>query len=351
MPSSPSSEAAVSVAMLAAQLTGGATPTPTPCAGGGNNRVFRVETAAGPRALKLYPALADDPRDRLGHEFTALRFLAGRTAPGRLPQAVAADRKAGAALYEWVDGVPVVGHGVTEITAVLDLLGELRRAGPAAADIGPAVEPCLAPADILARIAARLEPLGRIAASEPGLAAVLTTIRDLLAEIRAGLQDAASDRPLPAAALVLSPSDFGFHNALRRSDGSLTFLDFEYFGWDDPVKAASDFLWHAGQRLDVAQRVAFATGVINLYGASPGFIPRLTALYPLHGLHWALIVLNEFRPDRWERRRMAGSVDDWADAKRRQLAKAERLVKRVERALRIQTAPIIERIAETGDDA
>ena len=39
---------------------------------------------------------------------------------------------------------------------------------------------------------------------------------------------------------ALSPSDFGLHNALRGQDGQLRFVDFEYFGWDDPVKLVSD---------------------------------------------------------------------------------------------------------------
>ena len=46
----------------------------TPAAGGGNNRVFRVQTEAGTRSLKSYPDDAD-PRDRLGVEFSSLLFL------------------------------------------------------------------------------------------------------------------------------------------------------------------------------------------------------------------------------------------------------------------------------------
>ena len=43
---------------------------------------------------------------------------------------------------------------------------------------------------------------------------------------------------------VFSPSDFGFHNALLKDNGKLCFLDFEYFGRDDPVKLMADFIWH-----------------------------------------------------------------------------------------------------------
>src|SRR5262249_2973278 len=46
---------------------------------------------------------------------------------------------------------------------------------------------------------------------------------------------------LPPADRRLSPSDFGFHNALRTESGRLRFLDFEYAGWDDLAKTVADF--------------------------------------------------------------------------------------------------------------
>ena len=49
--------------------------------------------------------------------------------------------------------------------------------------------------------------------------------------------------------LVLNPSDFGFHNTLKKKN-KLFFLDFEYFGWDDPVKLTADFIWHPSHSLN-----------------------------------------------------------------------------------------------------
>src|SRR5262249_52494804 len=39
----------------------------------------------------------------------------------------------------------------------------------------------------------------------------------------------------------LSPSDFGFHNALCEPNGRFRFIDFEYAGWDDPARMVCDF--------------------------------------------------------------------------------------------------------------
>ena len=66
----------------------------------------------------------------------------------------------------------------------------------------------------------------------------------------------------------LVPSDFGFHNSLRRPDGSLAFVDFEYFGWDDPVKLTADILLHPGRPLAAPQRRRFRAAAARLYGAT-----------------------------------------------------------------------------------
>src|SRR6516162_9037412 len=68
---------------------------------GGNSRVFKVVTAAGPYALKIYPA--DDRRDRQGAEARALAFVA-RAKLGRTPRLLAADESAYASLLSWIDG-------------------------------------------------------------------------------------------------------------------------------------------------------------------------------------------------------------------------------------------------------
>ena len=49
---------------------------------------------------------------------------------------------------------------------------------------------------------------------------------------------------------TLSPSDFGFHNALLRGGREWVFLDFEYFGWDDPGQDRLRFSAAPGDGVD-----------------------------------------------------------------------------------------------------
>jgi hypothetical protein len=136
-----------------------------------------------------------------------------------------------------------------------------------------------------------------------------------------------TDRPLPRSKQTLSPSDFGTHNALRTSHG-LAFIDFEYFGWDDPVKLVADVLWHPGMALAPAARQKFFAGAADVYKVDSGFLSRFERDAPLYGLRWALIVLGEFLPEVWQRRLAAGAGDDAPAARARQLEKAAVLVER-----------------------
>lgn len=320
------------LATAAAALCGRPVRALAPVRGGGNNRMYRVECDDGAAfALKTYSAIAEDPRDRLGTEFAALSFLAGAGC-AVVPKPLARDPARGYALYEWIEGEAAEPCRDEEIEATLAFVADLHRlrAAPGADALAAASEACLRSAEIVRQVDARLEVLSAAAAEEPALAAFLNDrfrpARRLILERTAALGretglDMATE--LPAARLTLSPSDFGFHNALRRPGGRLVFVDFEYFGWDDPVRLVADFLQHPGMALSEAQRARFRAGASAIYGAGdPAFPARLDCLYPVVGLRWCMILLNEFLPSRRRRRAYAGQSEDWELVKARQLAKA-----------------------------
>ena len=85
---------------------------------------------------------------------------------------------------------------------------------------------------------------------------------------------------------LLSPSDFGFHNTLLTKDG-LKFIDFEYFGWDDPVKLTCDFLLHPGMTLTNERKNIWVRRTKEIFSDANYFQQRLSASYGLYGLCWA----------------------------------------------------------------
>jgi hypothetical protein len=131
---------------------------------------------------------------------------------------------------------------------------------------------------------------------------------------------------LAAARRALSPSDFGLHNALRGKDGQLRFIDFEYFGWDDPVKLVSDTAIHPGSNFAEDSRRLLVERLSREFEADdPAFAVRRDALYPLFGMIWCLIILNDYLPDSRSRRVFAIRRNELEARLAGQLDKARRL--------------------------
>ncbi len=314
---------------IARKLVGGPVLGVSRAAGGRNSRVYRVDTGNRVFALKQYPSLHDDPRDRLGVEVSALTWMAEHGLD-MVPRLVATDPGRNSALLSWAEGSLVRDVGDSDVDQAAHFLGELHRLRRTASfpNHHLATQACLSGAEIERQIRTRVADLGRLQ-DEPALGAFLTgefatALQDFLAAALTMLSSAGLSfgLELTRERRSLVPSDFGFHNALRDQEGRLTFIDFEYFGWDDPVKLTADMLLHPGTAVAVELRSRFQAAAEKLYGDDPYFATRLRAFHRLFGLRWVLILLNEFHPERWRRRVLAGASESWAEAKDRQLGAA-----------------------------
>jgi hypothetical protein len=309
----------------------------TPVSGGRNSRVYRVTAAGRTYALKQYPSRSDDLRDRLGTEAAALELMQRHRIDG-IPRILAVDAERGFALLSWLDGTPVTEVGESDVSAAaafLAALHALRKTDEFPPD-RLASEACLSAIELIRQIDSRLARLQALPAAEVDLQRFLSqsfasAFEGMTAQLRGSQQfhgiDLAAELPPDKRSLV--PSDFGFHNSLRTSDGSLVFFDFEYFGWDDPAKLTADVMLHPGTVLAPDLGRSFRAAAERLYSDDPWFRRRLAAYYPLFGLRWVLILLNDFVPSHWRRREHAGAAEGWEAAKRRQLSKAQEFLARV----------------------
>lgn len=301
---------------------------------GRNSGVFRVRHAGLSYALKRYPPRRPDERNRTAIETAALRFMQ-ENGITTVPCAIAADPVRGYALLEWIEGNEVTTPGETDIDAACRFLGSIHalRASSGARDQPLAAEACLSGAEIVSQIKRRVERLQTLVMTEPALAEFLNeTVCPLFvqitksAEMGYAAEGLSFATPIPEAARTLCPADFGFHNAMRLPSGHLAFIDFDYFGWDDPVKLVCDFLLHPGMRLTEPLKRRFADASRLIYETDDAYGKRLPLLFPLFALRWCLILLNEFLPERWAQRVNAGDKSDWASAKQDQLDRARRSV-------------------------
>lgn len=297
---------------------------------GRNSQVYRLETVESSYVLKRYPA---DHRQRLENEARALRLMTAHALP--VPELIQANPEEHFSLLECIDGVPVGAIGRRELDAAASFLERLHALRTVAEldSSHLAAEACLSVQELFRQIELRLGRLLREAAGAPDLRQFLNDrvlpefeVRRHRVRTAMSNRELSLDLALAADKRTLSPSDFGFHNAIRRPDGSLFFIDFEYFGWDDPVKLTSDTALHPGAPMDSGHRAYLRLAAERIYSGDPQFGIRLDHLLPLYQLRWTLILLNEFLPAVWERRRLRSGSSDWSQAKLQQLERARRFI-------------------------
>ncbi len=271
--------------------------------GRANSQVYRVKNRGATYAVKWYPDLAFDSRPRLLVEQEACEFLASQFV-GSTSELVAVAAPLNIAIFRWIEGSRVADVGDQDVESALRFIERLHESSQnkPAMQIRNAGEACLSEDDLWAQIDTKRGRLVEIQQEFPELGRYLDkeygpiheNCRETLGPLFPGLNH--SDK-LPVYAQTLSPSDFGFHNALRLQDRSLTWLDFEYFGRDDPAKLILDFLWHPGFSLTASQQTRWIERCIEIFSDDDNLSARLRACWPVYGLRWCLILLNVFLRD------------------------------------------------------
>jgi len=301
-----------------------------PLAGGGNNRAYHVDTPSASFLLKAYYHHPDDPRNRLHHEFSFSTLLNDNNIT-QIARPVAADPESHHALYEFICG-PKLAPDQVDTARVLecaDFFVEINeiRAIQAAQPIPNASEASFSVENHLLSIKNRLNRLKNSPVEleidqqaadfvqhklEPAAEGVFETIE---------MSKLSRARILEAKERCLSPSDFGFHNAIIADDGRLHFIDFEYAGWDDPAKMVGDFFSQPAISAPLEYCRVFVDRILqhNDYDAQVRL--RIQLLLPLYRIKWCCIILNEFLQGEARRRQQALGTDP-EERKQQQLSLA-----------------------------
>lgn len=309
---------------------------------GGNSKVYRVVCEDGSRYVaKCYFQRTIDGLDRLDVEFSSLSFL-WENGERCVPQPLVADRYNQIALYQYIDGADIDPGTVSDrdIDQLVSFAARLKQlvTVPRAEQLPRAAEACFSFATLHDTILRRLERLHVVcneAASTRALHRFLSqdfvpAFESVVKRTKARLGEAVWTAELPRSAWTLSPSDFGFHNALRHKDGSIVLLDFEYFGKDDPAKMIADFVLHPAMELSESAKSYYVERMLECFCADIDLPDRLALGYPFFGLKWCMILLNEFVPKFFERREFAVNTSaDHEGIRMRQLAKSQHMLNRI----------------------
>ena len=314
-----------------------------PVRGGSNNRLFRVEMDGPCALLKAYFKHLGDPRDRLRAEFSFLSFV-WENGVRCVPQPFACDPQNGLGLYEFIEGRQLYPNEITTsmVQQAIDFYLDLNRHKrlPSARTLHEASEASFTIANHLRRVEWRLRNLMSIDDSSGIHREAARFIRDdltktwnnIVAFVHKQVREMglSLDKTIARSDRCLSPSDFGFHNAILTEGNRMRFTDFEYAGWDDPTKLICDFFCQPAVPVPLNYYDMFAEAVVSDLSQSQMYLHRARVLLPVYRLKWCCILLNDFLPVGGERRNFANESANQDEQKTGQLQKARNALRQLD---------------------
>ena len=301
---------------------------------GKNNRSYRVRTPNNSYFLKVYFRHPQDTRDRLGAEYAFLEFCQRHGIAG-VPLPLTCDRSIGMALYSLVEGEPVKKGQVSreDICSAATLLRglALNSQTPKAGDLPLASEACTSPWDHLLLAQRRVEALIKTLITAQGnpivqqardfaVKRLAPALNSAIIRVHTLIEPDVLRQPLSLQDFVVSPSDFGFHNALRTQDGMI-YVDFEYAGRDDPVKTVCDFVCQPEIPVEEEYLETIVKALTDF--DTKKILQQAQALLPLHRIKWCCILLNDFMALHAQRREFSSSHNIDTERLSAQLCKTE----------------------------
>jgi thiamine kinase-like enzyme len=292
--------------------------------GGANNQVFRVNAGSKSFLLKIYFKHPRDSRNRLGTEFSFCEF-AWRRGLRCLPRPLLCDYENNLAVYEFINGRDL---GVGEITKefileALDFYLELNKYKhlEEACNFPLASEAYFSIEGHLRCVEGRLRKFKSIEEKSALDSQAVYFISNELWQAWRKVSAAARketvefglslDQEIDEGDRCLSPSDFGFHNAILANDGRLRFIDFEYAGWDDPAKVVCDFFCQPKRPVSLEYYDMFCEKVVSNIENTEIHCKRIALLLPVYQIKWCCIMLNDFLKEGSMRRAFsAGDIDE-----------------------------------------
>jgi len=274
--------------------------------------VYLLQRDGRRAVLKLHEPVAAGRRDAFAHEALLHAFYAEEAADF-VARLLAQDVGVRALLFDYIQGEQVSDRGEDEVQRMADFLLETNR--PEVLDrarqrrIPAASESGASALEHWQCAMSRLDALLALPANDEATRTMQDFVKSKVQSALLGSKPETAETVEPC----LSPSDFGFHNVIRRGDGSLCFLDFEHAGWDDPAKLAADFILQPEAPLSAEAAEDFVASLHRAAVCGMHFAERVDQLLPIQKGKWTAIILNVFGRDSAGKERKAARLSKAMD--------------------------------------
>lgn len=271
--------------------------------GGINNAVYLCGDGQNKKVIKSYRPAEFGKPDRMKAEVDFLTYSA-KVAPAFVPKLITIDTERRCVVLEYLTG-DLYQEGqmldTSDIRAAIHFFSQLnadRKMAHYHLELS-AAEGYMRLTDHITNISKRLKTLQ----TEHLPIKTLIGARSLLQRLTESTNQLANhiENLIARGAIVdtlhndfrcVSPSDFGFHNAIKTATG-VKFIDFEFAGWDDPTKVAADFMLQP----KVPVHPTFTPMLREIgYRNTDQLLKRYSIMYRILSHKWVCIILRVLNP-------------------------------------------------------
>lgn len=304
---------------------------------GKNNRCYKITTANNIFLLKQYFTHKYDNRNRFQSEKSFIDY-ANTVASSFVPKIRAVDESRRLILFEYIPGEIVSSASLNrnDIKQAINFFKQLNQSKHDIKHVNLplASEACFSIKHHISLISERIKQLSNL----PKLSQIDEQRDEVVSLIeeewrlivnRIPAIDLIEDEELDSKHRCISPSDFGFHNALKICDDEIKFVDFEYAGWDDPAKMVADFFCQLEVPVPIKYYDDFVSQVMSCFTNSNMLKQRANLLLALYKIKWCCIVLNVFLATDFNRRQFAMRTVNEIALKRNQIEKVRLILNEI----------------------
>jgi thiamine kinase-like enzyme len=281
----------------------------TPIHQGGNNQLYHIKHIDQEFILKKYFKDSGDLRNRLETEYSFLK-LAQERSPKYVPKTYARNVAKSVAIFEFIHGTKLKSSEEIDsfhISQAAKFICDLNI-NSSNVNFSNASEACFSIDEHLNLIDERIKELNKSLINNGKFKEIVNLLQSTWLKVKNNTNILCKKNSILTSEVleknyrILSPSDFGFHNAIIKNDGGVVFIDFEYAGWDDPGKLVGDFFNQVAIPIDSKFQNQFLTESLNFNDMRPKDQGRICALNNVYRIKWCCIILNIFIRKNLERR-------------------------------------------------
>ena len=309
----------------------------------GNNKVAIINTEKNVFFAKKYFNNNSDVKDRFQSEVSLFEY-AKECAPDFVPNIYAIDEINRIILFEKISGKNVKSEeldtkSILSAASFFSSLNKPEFKFTLGSKINNAAEACFSINDHLELVEKRIISLEKAIKNDlenSNASSAINLIRAAFEKIKNQILNYANqnmiqlDLEIEINDRVISPSDFGFHNCLKKKNSDLVFFDFEYSGWDDPAKVVGDFFNQLQVPVSEIYFHIFVEKAFENQKNKNELVTRAKLLLPLFKIKWACIAMNIFIPVNLERRLFSNPNLDITNYKEEQIQKANKILNNIQ---------------------